>query len=100
MTGNNSESSMQRIYVGGLTATVSEADVKGRFQPFGDVIACELAKSKVGDPSLCRGFAYVNFIPKDQAALSRVFSLVSIHSSSTHRMTSSSSSKRAAARST
>jgi RNA recognition motif-containing protein len=69
----------QRIYVGGLTPDIQEADIIGRFTPFGAVTACEVVRGKSisGDPSHCRGFAYVSFQPKDQAALARAFSLVS-----------------------
>jgi hypothetical protein len=69
----------QRVFVGGLTADIQEADVIGRFKPFGAVTACEIVRGKSfsGDPSHCRGFAYVSFQPKDQASLARAFSLVS-----------------------
>jgi RNA recognition motif-containing protein len=74
----------QRVYVGGLTSDIKEADVIGRFKPFGAVTACEVIRGKSfsGDASQCRGFAYVSFQPKDQASLARAFSLVSSSSSS------------------
>jgi hypothetical protein len=70
---------VQRVYVGGLTSDIQEADVIGRFKPFGAVTACEIVRGKSfsGDPSHCRGFAYVSFQPKDPASLARAFSLVS-----------------------
>lgn len=68
----------RRIYIGGLTSDVKDTDVIGRFQPFGEVASCEVVRGKClsSDPSACRGFAYVTFIPKDEPALARVFSLV------------------------
>eukprot|EP00878_Enallax_costatus_P033963 GHUV01037559.1.p1 GENE.GHUV01037559.1~~GHUV01037559.1.p1 ORF type:complete len:318 (+),score=76.88 GHUV01037559.1:494-1447(+) len=67
----------QRIYIGGLTPDVTDTDVLGRFKPFGQVASCEIVRGKChsGDPADCRGFAYVTFIPKDEAALAKVFSL-------------------------
>lgn len=68
----------QRIYIGGLTPDIKDADVLARFKPFGKVASCEIVRGKdhTGDPAACRGFAYVTIVPKDEAALARVFSLV------------------------
>jgi RNA recognition motif. (a.k.a. RRM, RBD, or RNP domain) len=67
-----------RIYIGGLDPEVATADVVGRFAPFGAVAGCELVPAKAGAApgGSCRGFAYVDFIPHNEAALARVFSLV------------------------
>lgn len=67
-----------RLYVGGLPPDITPADVAGRFATFGSVAAVELAPSKGLDaaPGACRGFAHVNFEPKDGAALARCLSLV------------------------
>lgn len=64
--------------MGGLVPDIKDTDVIGRFKPFGEVASCEIVRGKclLGDPAACRGFAYVSFKPKDQAALARVFSLV------------------------
>ena len=71
--------SPKRIYIGGLTADVSQSDVSGRFKPFGHVLSTEIIKSKAvgSDPNSCRGFAYVTLEPKDEASLARMLSLVS-----------------------
>lgn len=70
--------SPKRIYIGGLTATISQDDVAGRFKPFGDVLSCEIIKAKAvgADKNSCRGFAYVTLQPKDDASLARMLSLV------------------------
>jgi RNA recognition motif-containing protein len=69
----------KRIYIGGLTPDISQNDVAGRFKPFGQVLSCEIIKAKASDADLnsCRGFAYVNMQPKDEASLARMLSLVS-----------------------
>ena len=68
-----------RLYVGGLPPDITPLDVEGRFKPFGAVASCELVPSKGpgADPGACRGFAYVEFQPKDDASLARCLSLVS-----------------------
>ena len=70
---------MVRLYVGGLPPEVAESDVSGRFVSFGRVLECVLAPSKGLDavPGRCRGFGYVEFEPKDSAALARCLSQVS-----------------------
>ncbi len=69
---------LARIYIGGLDPEVATTDVVGRFAPFGAVAGCELVPAKAGAApgGSCRGFAYVDFIPHNEAALARVFSLV------------------------
>ncbi|KAJ1908751.1 hypothetical protein LPJ71_003800, partial [Coemansia sp. S17] len=47
-----------RVYIGGLTQTVTDADVCGRFKPFGEVRSVELPLTATGEG--CRGFGYVN----------------------------------------
>lgn len=72
----------KRIYIGGLTANISQSDVCGRFKPFGDVLETEIIKAKAAggaDTSSCRGFAYVTLEPKDEASLARMLSLVRAH---------------------
>lgn len=72
--------SPKRIYIGGLTPDITDSDVAGRFKPFGDVLSCEIIKSKAvgADPTSCRGFAYVTLQPKDEVSLARMLSLVSL----------------------
>lgn len=67
-----------RLYVGGLPPDITARDLEGRFRPFGAVASCEIVPSKgpAADPGACRGFAYVSFEPKDDAALARCLSLV------------------------
>ncbi|ORX69473.1 hypothetical protein DL89DRAFT_223984, partial [Linderina pennispora] len=48
----------KRIYVGGFTMPVTEADITGRFKPFGQVSSVELPKTADGQAT--RGFSYVN----------------------------------------
>jgi hypothetical protein len=69
----------KRIYIGGLTADISQKDVVGRFTPFGEVVSVEVIKAKAvgADPDTCRGFAYVTLNPKDDASMARMLSLVS-----------------------
>lgn len=72
-----------RLYVGGLPPDITPRDVEGRFAPFGAVAGVELAPAKgIQLDELprgsCRGFAHVDFEPKDVAALARCLSLVSI----------------------
>jgi hypothetical protein len=69
----------KRIYIGGLTADISQSDVAGRFTPFGEVLSVEVIKAKAvgADPDSCRGFAYVTLSPKDDASMARMLSLVS-----------------------
>lgn len=70
-----------RLYVGGLPPDIQEKDVIGRFTSFGAVSSCELSQPKNVDPAAppptCRGFAYVEMIPKDETSLGRCLSLVS-----------------------
>lgn len=71
-----------RLYVGGLPSSVSCSHVGQRFESFGTVISTELVPEKRGTVSAssplqpCRGFAYVQFIPKDEASLRRCVSMV------------------------
>lgn len=75
---------MTRLYVGGLPADISTADIAQRFKPFGNVVSCELIPAKEIEAGshlqgVCRGFAYVQLEENDDAALRRCLSLVSIH---------------------
>ena len=65
-----------RLYVGGLPADISVKQLEGRFASFGSVPALELVSSRQTAANGCRGFAYVNFLPKDDQALHRCLSLV------------------------
>ncbi|KAJ2029661.1 hypothetical protein IWW57_001578 [Coemansia sp. S610] len=47
-----------RVYIGGLTQTVTDVDVCSRFKPFGEVRSVELPPTATGEG--CRGFGYVN----------------------------------------
>lgn len=71
-----------RLFVGGLPHDVSSEQIAQRFKPFGTVEGVELAPEKEGSvtagPILkpCRGFAFLQFTPKDDAALHRCVSMV------------------------
>jgi hypothetical protein len=95
-----------RLFVGGLPGDVTEPLLSSRFTPFGHVVACEIVAPKQsvvmmaqaaglqpaqprlsgpststdaapGSPELsCRGFAYVQLKPKDDASVGRCLSLV------------------------
>ena len=78
-----------RLFVGGIDRDVTAQLLSSRFLPFGQVLSCEVVPEKangsgeggaavtVGDGKLaCRGFAYVDLAPKDDAALHRCLSLV------------------------
>ncbi|KAJ2005704.1 hypothetical protein GGI04_002141 [Coemansia thaxteri] len=47
-----------RVYIGGFTQAVTDAEVRGRFNPFGEVRSVELPQAT--DSGGCRGFGYVN----------------------------------------
>lgn len=67
-----------RLYVGGLPGQITGNQLSDRFAAFGRVSAVELVPGKTHTADLpCRGFAYVNFCPKDDSALHRCLSLVS-----------------------
>lgn len=96
---------MVRLYVSGLDAEVTQELLSGRFASFGTVTSCEIIRRKhndVSEPRLapqlssarrlpaavtaaaeaaakeagCRGFAYVELDPRDDAALHRCLSTV------------------------
>ena len=81
---NMGPDSSVRLYVGGLPGEVTSEQLAQRFQPFGSVGAVQLVPAKLGTmpagspPNACRGFAYVQLAPKDEAALHRCLSMVSI----------------------
>lgn len=92
---------MVRLFVGGLDDDVTQELLSSRFTSFGRVTACSIILRKEADPLRqlqtdknsgaicnnsarntsqrstpgCRGFAYVDFEPKDAAALHRCLSL-------------------------
>lgn len=65
-----------RLYIGGLPADITSTQLAGRFASFGSLSAVDLVPRKYGSADACRGFAYVDFIPKDDQALHRCVSLV------------------------
>ena len=71
---------MVRLYVGGLQEDTTPEMVTGRFEQFGTVSRCELARNKpgctIGTPGACRGFAYVELEPTSEQALHRCISIV------------------------
>lgn len=68
-----------RLFVGGLPTAVTAQQLTGRFTSFGSVSDVAIVPSKFsGGASVCRGFAYVSFTPKDGMALQRCLSLVSV----------------------
>ena len=72
-----------RLWLSGLPGTVSSSQVGQRFESFGKVESVELIPEKNGTMSAssplqpCRGFAYVQLSPKDEASLRRCISMVS-----------------------
>jgi hypothetical protein len=73
-----------RLFVGGLPSTVSSTQIGQRFESFGKVIAVELVPEKTGTVTSgnplhpCRGFAYVQLRPNDDASLRRCISMVNL----------------------
>ena len=71
-----------RLYVGGLPNTVSCSQISQRFESFGEVHGVELVPEKEGTVRAsqplqpCRGFAYVQLNPSDEASLRRCISMV------------------------
>jgi RNA recognition motif-containing protein len=53
------------IYVGNLSFTTSETDLKDAFQAFGEVQSCNIIKDKYSGQS--RGFGFVEMPNKDEA---------------------------------
>jgi RNA recognition motif-containing protein len=53
------------IYVGNLSFTTTEADLKEAFQAFGEVTSCNIIKDKYSGES--RGFGFVEMPNKDEA---------------------------------
>jgi RNA recognition motif-containing protein len=53
------------IYVGNLSFTTTEADLKEAFQAFGEVSSCNIIKDKSSGQS--RGFGFVEMPNKDEA---------------------------------
>ena len=72
-----------RLFVGGLPSSVSSTQVGQRFESFGKVLTVELVPEKTGTTTAsspvhpCRGFAYVQLRPNDDASLRRCISMVS-----------------------
>jgi hypothetical protein len=77
-----------RLYVGGLPGDITRKQLEGRFASFGTVSNTKLIVSKQQSTSPgCRGFAYVDFSPKDDQSLHRCLSLVrSWHTVSTRTL--------------
>ena len=85
----NNDCMLTRLFVGGIDRDVTAQLLSSRFLPFGKVLSCEVVPEKAsasgeggaavavgnGKPA-CRGFAYVDLAPKDDAALHRCLSLV------------------------
>jgi len=53
------------IYVGNLSFTTTETDLKEAFQAFGEVTSCNIIKDKYSGES--RGFGFVEMPNKDEA---------------------------------
>jgi len=53
------------IYVGNLSFTTAESDIKEAFQAFGEVSSCNIIKDKFSGES--RGFGFVEMPNKDEA---------------------------------
>lgn len=85
MMGSTILTETTRLFVGGLPHDIRPEQIAQRFQSFGTVQSVELVPEKEGSvhagPTLkqCRGFAFVQLNPKDDAALHRCISMVCIH---------------------
>jgi RNA recognition motif-containing protein len=64
-----------RLFVGGLAAEVTAGDLQERFAPLGNVQNITIPAAKVAGFDH-RGFAYVDFVPKTDASLRKLFSAV------------------------
>ena len=53
------------IYIGNLSFTATEADLKEAFQAFGEVSSCNIIKDKYSGQS--RGFGFVEMPNKEEA---------------------------------
>ena len=68
-----------RIYVGGLPEGITDAELKQRFQSFGDVQSVEIVPDKMypslrpgaADLVFSRNFGFVSLVPKDEKTLQR-----------------------------
>jgi RNA recognition motif-containing protein len=73
---------MIRLFVGGLPPDIDEGELAKRFSSFGVVTACEYAKSKPEGVKefepICRGFAYLNIEPVNDAAIRKCLTAVSV----------------------
>jgi RNA recognition motif-containing protein len=63
-TDKTKETSLN-IYVGNLSFTTNETDLKEAFQAFGEVTSCNIIKDKFSGES--RGFGFVEMPNKDEA---------------------------------
>ena len=82
MVGLDPLTETTRLFVGGLPHDITPEQIAQRFQSFGSVQSVELVPEKEGSvhagPTLkqCRGFAFVQLRPKDDAVLHRCMSMV------------------------
>jgi RNA recognition motif-containing protein len=64
-----------RLFVGGLPADITVAELQSRFKPFGTVLGMEVVPLK-DVKGACRGFAYVDLDPISEASLHKCFTVV------------------------
>ncbi|KAL3686836.1 hypothetical protein R1sor_013145 [Riccia sorocarpa] len=76
MDQNKGETGKVRLFVGGLSSSISSVDLKERFAPLGTVLTVSTPQAKDEEPGPHRGFAYVDFLPSSDASLRKLFSAV------------------------
>jgi hypothetical protein len=64
-----------RLFVGGLPADITVAELQSRFKPFGTILGMEVVPQKDAKGT-CRGFAYVDLDPISEASLHKCFTVV------------------------
>ncbi len=66
-----------RLHLTGLTPEVKEAEIRRKFESFGEIAAVDIIREKEGDPDPsrrpCRGFAYVDIVATSDDALEQCF---------------------------
>ena len=63
-----------RVFIGGLFNEVTEDDIRGRFQSFGDVSNVTIVQKKDGEGAVTKTFGYVNLYTTTQK-LNRCFAV-------------------------